>query len=252
MAICAAVVSGCGHSSSNDTSKAAAGAGETHEKLTALKTIDVKKGDGGEFANKKPIQAGDTAFVIYSGKLANGSEFDSNTAAQKDPFSFVVGAGHVIKGWDQGVVGMVVGGERKLEIPSELGYGDKAQGDKIPANSDLYFDITLLDYVKKGDENTIYKDDTKIGSGPEVTPTSNITLKYTVTDLRGAQLESNTKEGISFQCGKGKVYPAIETGIQGMKQGGIRVLRLPPALALPGRMGMAQIQLVKIELTKVS
>lgn len=257
LAICVAGISGCTHSSATDAAKAGSSPiADTKPKLTALKIIDVKKGDGGKFGNKRPLEAGDTAFVIYSGKLANGTEFDSNTAQGKDPLSFLVGAGRVIKGWDQGVVGMVIGGERQLEIPAELGYGDKAQGDKIPANSDLYFDVTLLDYVKKGDDNTIYKDDVKIGSGPEVAPTSNISLKYKVTDLRNTELDSNTTNGIHFQCGKGQVYPAIETGIQGMKQGGVRILRLPPNLAMPAKfgssMGQSGIQFVKIELTKVS
>jgi FKBP-type peptidyl-prolyl cis-trans isomerase len=83
------------------------------------------------------VVSGDTVTVTYVGTLTNGTQFDAGT------FTFRVGAGAVIKGWDQGLVGMRVGGKRRLTIPPSLGYGSAAQGS-IPANSTLKFDITLL------------------------------------------------------------------------------------------------------------
>ena len=83
--------------------------------------------------------------VNYTGTLENGSIFDSSLKPGRDPFTFTLGVGSVIKGWDQGVKGMKVGGKRKLVIPPELGYGDKGAGNVIPPNTTLYFEVELLD-----------------------------------------------------------------------------------------------------------
>ncbi len=83
------------------------------------------------------VVTGDTVTVTYVGTLTSGTQFDAGT------FTFRVGAGTVIKGWDQGLVGMRVGGKRRLTVPPNLGYGSQAQNG-IPANSTLKFDIVLL------------------------------------------------------------------------------------------------------------
>ena len=83
--------------------------------------------------------------VNYTGTLENGSVFDSSLKPGRDPFTFTLGVGSVIKGWDQGVKGMKVGGKRKLVIPPELGYGDKGAGNVIPPNTTLYFEVELLE-----------------------------------------------------------------------------------------------------------
>ena len=90
---------------------------------------------------------GDTVTVHYVGTLLNGTKFDSSYDAGR-PFSFRVGAGQVIAGWDQGVPGMKVGGKRRLTIPPSLGYGNQRVGT-IPANSTLLFDIDLLSIAGK-------------------------------------------------------------------------------------------------------
>src|SRR5262245_36560109 len=100
---------------------------------SGLKYEDLKVGTGDE------AQAGDKVQVHYVGTLKDGTKFDSSID-RKEPFEFPLGAGKVIKGWDEGVQGMKVGGKRKLIIPPELGYGDKAVG-KIPANSELTFEV---------------------------------------------------------------------------------------------------------------
>lgn len=108
-----------------------------------LVIVDEKVGEGAE------AKDGDKVKVHYTGTLMNGKEFDSSRG-RDTPFEFVVGKGNVIKGWDQGVLGMKVGGKRKLEIPSELGYGEGGSPPKIPGGAGLKFDIELLEIVDAG------------------------------------------------------------------------------------------------------
>lgn len=102
-----------------------------------LKVEDTKIGTG------KEVKSGDTVIIHYNGTLTNGTKFDSSYD-RGQPFETVIGVGKVIQGWDQGVVGMKVGGKRKLIIPPELGYGTQAVGP-IPANSTLIFEVELID-----------------------------------------------------------------------------------------------------------
>jgi FKBP-type peptidyl-prolyl cis-trans isomerase len=105
---------------------------------SGLKYQDLKVGDG------KEAKKGDTVDVHYTGWLTNGKKFDSSHDRGK-PFTFRLGAGMVIKGWDEGVAGMKTGGKRKLMIPAKLAYGDRAVGGGlIPANSDLVFEVELI------------------------------------------------------------------------------------------------------------
>lgn len=101
------------------------------------KITDLRAGTGAE---AKP---GDSVSVHYTGTLEDGTKFDSSRD-RGEPFTFPLGAGRVIKGWDVGVAGMKVGGHRKLEIPAEEGYGSRGAGAVIPPNSTLYFDVELL------------------------------------------------------------------------------------------------------------
>ena len=87
---------------------------------------------------------GQTVIVHYTGWLEDGTKFDSSVD-RNDPFSFPLQCSYVIKGWDEGVVGMKIGGKRKLTIPPELGYGEAGAGGVIPGNATLTFDIELLE-----------------------------------------------------------------------------------------------------------
>ena len=104
---------------------------------SGLKIIDVQIGTGREAI------ANTNVTVHYDGRLEDGKEFDSSRRRDQ-PFQFRLGAGQVIKGWDEGLVGMKEGGKRQLVIPSELGYGQQGAGGVIPPNATLVFDVELL------------------------------------------------------------------------------------------------------------
>jgi FKBP-type peptidyl-prolyl cis-trans isomerase len=89
-------------------------------------------------------ESGHDIVVHYVGWLTNGQQFDSSRA-RRDPLDFALGAGDVIKGWDEGIAGMKVGGKRKLTIPAELAYGDQGCGGVIPPQATLIFEVELLE-----------------------------------------------------------------------------------------------------------
>lgn len=102
-----------------------------------LQIEDLVVGEGDEATDGKHVT------VNYRGTFEDGSVFDESFG--RGPFSFKLGAGKVIKGWDMGVAGMKVGGKRKLVIPSELGYGSRGAGSIIPPNATLHFEVELLE-----------------------------------------------------------------------------------------------------------
>jgi peptidylprolyl isomerase len=130
-----------GDSMPEDTDGNAPGIPELHGEIQQLDNglayIEESEGDGASPA------AGQNVTVHYTGWLTNGQKFDSSRDSRR-PFSFPIGTGMVIRGWDEGVATMKVGGRRRLIIPSELGYGARGAPPVIPANATLIFDVELL------------------------------------------------------------------------------------------------------------
>jgi FKBP-type peptidyl-prolyl cis-trans isomerase len=108
---------------------------------SGLKYIDEVVGKGASPVVGKHVK------VHYTGTLENGKKFDSSVD-RNQPFTFIIGVGQVIPGWDEGVISMKVGGKRKLIIPPNLGYGARGAGGVIPPNATLLFDVELLDVEK--------------------------------------------------------------------------------------------------------
>lgn len=111
---------------------------DTITPMDKLEITDVRTGTG------SAVKSGDTIVVHYTGTLADGKKFDSSLD-RGQPFTTQIGVGRVIPGWDQGLIGMKVGGLRRLQIPSVLGYGSRGAGSSIPPDSDLIFEIQLLE-----------------------------------------------------------------------------------------------------------
>lgn len=221
-------------------------AATTAHALNALKIIDNVVGTGDE------AQAGKVAVVHYSGWLydpnaadLHGKAFDSSV--NRGPFSFPLGARRVIQGWDQGVVGMKVGGKRTLIIPSQLAYGERNVGNGlIPPNSDLIFDVELLEVVTPAPRPVeeqpnvpVEKIDKKVGKGKEAVAGKKVTVHYTgwlrnpkAKDQHGKEFDSSRKrEAFTFTLGAREVIPGWDQGVAGMKEGGKRTLIIPAVMA---------------------
>jgi FKBP-type peptidyl-prolyl cis-trans isomerase len=112
--------------------------------VTQLQGVDVQEGTG------DTVAAGDTVDVLYTGMLPDGTVFDASSLHGNQPFEFTVGTGYVIPGWDQGLIGMKVGGRRILVIPPQLGYGQSGMGSAIPPNATLVFEVQLVSRTPAG------------------------------------------------------------------------------------------------------
>jgi peptidylprolyl isomerase len=141
------VASGCGSANKSSapgapsTSSPMKVSGQPTTTASGLQYWDIVVGTGATAA------PGNSVKVHYTGFLTTGEKFDSSRD-RGEPFSFPLGAGQVIKGWDEGVAGMKVGGQRQLRIPRQLGYGAAGAGGAIPPNATLIFDVELLEVSK--------------------------------------------------------------------------------------------------------
>lgn len=189
-----------------------------------LKIEDVKAGKG------PGAKSGDVLTMSYRGTLTNGKVFDE-TGKKKAPFTFVLGKGQVIKGWDQGLVGIKAGGKRKLTIPASLGYGDRNMGD-IPPNSTLVFEVEALRIEDISKPAKVEIQEVKPGTGPAATATSKVTVHYRGTFINGVEFDKSIgKDPMSVELGQGRLIPGFEQGIVGMKKGGKRKVTIPYRLA---------------------
>ncbi len=209
-----------------------------------LKIEELQEGTG------KAAENGDIVSVHYTGWLTDGTKFDSSLD-RDEPIEFPLGFGMVIQGWEQGLLGMKVGGKRRLTIPSDLGYGQAGAGDDIPPNATLIFEVELLDanpfsmpadpepVQPPEDEGELEITDTAEGTGLAASNGDTVSVHYTGCLLDGTKFDSSLDRGepIEFTLGAGMVIPGWEQGIVGLKEGGKRKLRIPSKLAY-GPMGV--------------
>ncbi len=200
----------------------------------------------GKEAKQYTVEKGDLVSVTYKGWLDDGTVFDTNDPKTvKDPrhsvpFNFIVGQGGVIKGWDQGIIGMQLGQTRELTIPPDLGYGIAGQPPKIPPMATLHFDITLQGLVKQGQDDVFDSKDIKSGSGPAIKPGDFATISFTASLVNGKQIIDSKDTGpLTFQVGSGYIDGknklaaiGLAYAVSGMKVGGERKITLPPAIGL--------------------
>ncbi len=205
---------------------------------TSLVVTDLTEGTGPAAAN------GDTVVVHYVGvRSEDGTEFD-NSYDRGTPFPVTLGVGQVIKGWDQGLVGVKEGGRRQLDIPADLAYGDTPQGNVIKAGDALTFLVDVVKIIPKSDPanapvvsipatpNTTTQTSTDliVGDGAAIEPGQTVAvqlLAFSAAD--GKQLDSSWETGtpLTFKPGSGQLPPGLEKAVEGMKVGGRRQVQIP-------------------------
>lgn len=221
------------------------------QKAQKLQITDIKVGTGPKAA------PGDIVIVRYTGKLMNGKQFDSNMLPTKPPFALRLGQHEVIEGWEKGLIGIQAGGERRLIIPPSLGYGSEGSGE-IPGNATLDFIVKCLDIVKKADERVYDKTDLRIGTGKVAKPNSKVTVIYKGTLSGGFKFDEIKKDKpLTFSLNNEDYLKAFRLGIVGMKEGGKRRIRIPPAIGfgeqgLPPNVPGKSVLYYEVELLKVN
>jgi peptidylprolyl isomerase len=187
-------------------------------------------------------KSGDLVEVHYTGTLKDGTKFDSSVD-RGQPFSFPLGQGRVIPGWDEGIALLKVGTKAKLYIPSNLGYGARAAG-KIPANSDLIFEVELLDIkepVTQWDVSSLKAKTTQSGlkyymleerGGDKPTAGQTVFVHYTGFLEDGTKFDSSVERGqpISFPLGQGQVIKGWDEGIALLSKGEKAKFVIPSSL----------------------
>ncbi|MEX2243018.1 MAG: FKBP-type peptidyl-prolyl cis-trans isomerase [Fimbriimonadaceae bacterium] len=175
---------------------------------------------------------------------------DETGAKVNPPLSLQVGAGDVITGMEEGIMGMKRGGVREMVIPWQKAYGiDGRPEGNIGPKQDLKFRVTVLDFIKPGEESVYDFEDVKVGSGREVKEGDKVKCHYKCTYLNGLEFDDSRKRGdkagggtpLEFRVGATQVIKGMDAGVRGMKVGGVRKIWIPPALSF-GRSGYGPIQ----------
>ncbi len=216
--------------------------GSTMNTASGLQYTEIVAGTG---ASPQP---GDIVSVHYTGTLTNGVVFDSSYK-RGQPIQFPLGQGRVIKGWDEGIVLMKVGGKARLTIPPNLGYGAQGAGGVIPGNATLIFEVELVgvtagapsapsaptkvndtDYVTTA-SGLKYHDFT-VGNGASPQKGQQVVVHYTGWLVNGTKFDSSLDRGepFAFNIGVGQVIAGWDEGVLAMKIGGKRQLLIPPNL----------------------
>jgi FKBP-type peptidyl-prolyl cis-trans isomerase len=185
----------------------------------ALTVKDDHVGEG------RAAEIGQIVTVNYTGTLPDGTTFDSTTG--KDPFSFILGVGLVIQGWDKGILGMKEGGTRELTIPPTLGYGNRTAGP-IPANSILKFKVDLVRIEPKVTKKILTK-----GAGPiaKVGDIVSVNLSGGVKDAKPIFDSSDQKAPIRIKLGLSPIPIGLTSALLGMQAGETCEALLPPSVA---------------------
>lgn len=218
--------------------------------VTELVVTELTAGEG------DPAEAGDTVIVHYVGvRSADGTEFD-NSYDRGSPFPVTLGAGGVIQGWDEGLVGVKTGGQYQLDIPADMAYGDTPQGDVIQPGDALTFVVDVMAVIGKSDPaaaptvsieagatvDALEIEELTEGSGDEVQPGQQVAFDYIfIRADTGEQLESSWESGApqTFPYDENQLPPAIFEGFSGVQVGTVRKITIPFADAseiftLPG------------------
>jgi peptidylprolyl isomerase len=207
---------------------------------SGLQYIELRAGSGA-----KP-QPGEIVAVHYTGKLEDGTKFDSSYD-RGEPIRFPLGSGMVIPGWEEGISLMNEGGAATLIIPPDLAYGEAGFGNVIPADATLTFDVELVG-ISAGSpaaptaveearytttEQGLKYVDLVAGEGPEVMNGQLVVAHYTGWLEDGTKFDSSIDRGepFTFNLGMGQVIPGWDVGMRGMRVGGTRQLVIPASLA---------------------
>ncbi len=201
--------------------------------MEGLTIKDVTVGEGRAVEKGDVVTAHYTGWVLVDGVKAE-TPFDSSVE-RGEPVSFPIGVGRLIRGWDEGIPGMLEGGKRELTIAPDLGYGS-VDRPNIPANSTLFFEVEILDIP------AVEMNDEVVGEGAVAEVGDNVKVHYTGWiyengEKKGEPFDSshNRNQAFEFQLGAGMVISGWDQGVEGMQVGGKRALIIPPELGYGAR-----------------
>lgn len=235
-------VAACGPAGNGDENGDADNGDPAGEVITTESGLQVEILEAG--TGPQP-QQGNRVRVHYTGSLEDGTVFDSSAGGE--PFTFPLGVGSVIPGWDEGIALLNEGAKARLTIPPELGYGETGSGATIPPNATLLFDVELVEVIpgapaapQSVDEADYTVTDSglkyfdfEVGDGEMPEEGQPVRINYTVWLEDGTKLDStlDRDQPLTFSIGIGQVLPGWDEGVISMREGGQRQLVIPPDLA---------------------